>query len=326
MQAAEETAVESLDPQLAIVKPAALLRGTQKGLEVVVDATAAIEAIGADIVRWLDKAPGFFKGSEVRLRIDNGPLQPGALSTIEGIAQSFDLRIVEMTAFVAPRTVSMLPLAASASEANAVPKLELAAGSAPATTFEDEVTSSSIDVATLQPPPVMPLSEEPAQLHDGDLQDLVKLVARTATGESFDEPTQTNPAPLRLAATPESELEAPASPIRVVVGPVRSGVILDHKGHLIVFGDVNPGAEVRAQGNIVVLGRLRGTAHAGIGQDLGFILALHLQPQQLRVGKKVARGGDDAGAAGAEIAYLTGDQIVVERYQGKLPKNLASSI
>ena len=114
---------------------------------------------------------------------------------------------------------------------------------------------------------------------------------------------------------------------RLVVGPVRSGVILDHKGHLIVFGDVNPGAEVRAQGNIVVLGRLRGTAHAGIGQDLGFILALRLEPQQLRIGRRVARAADnDTGSTDAEIAYATPDQMVVERYQGRLPRNLANSI
>jgi septum formation inhibitor MinC len=81
-----------------------------------------------------------------------------------------------------------------------------------------------------------------------------------------------------------------------------------------------------------VLGRLRGTAHAGIGRDVGFILALRLEPQQLRVGRKVARAGDsDTPAQEAEIAYLTsssgsGDQIVVERFTGKLPRNLATSI
>jgi septum site-determining protein MinC len=89
---------------------------------------------------------------------------------------------------------------------------------------------------------------------------------------------------------------------------------------------VNPGAEVRATGNIVVLGRLRGTAHAGIGQELGFILALRLEPQQLRIGRKVARSGEDFHAVEPEIAFLTDDKIVVERYQGKLPRNLASSI
>ena len=94
----------------------------------------------------------------------------------------------------------------------------------------------------------------------------------------------------------------------------------------VLFGDVNPGAEIRATGNIVVLGRLRGTAHAGIGQDVGFILALRLEPQQLRIGRKVARSGEDMRAVEPEIAFLTDDKIVVERYQGKLPRNLASSI
>jgi septum site-determining protein MinC len=103
-------------------------------------------------------------------------------------------------------------------------------------------------------------------------------------------------------------------------------VILDHVGHLIVFGDVNPGAEVRATGNIVVLGRLRGTAHAGIGQDVGFILALRLEPQQLRIGRKVARSDSNTPATDAEIAYATGEQIIVERYTGRLPRNLATSI
>jgi septum site-determining protein MinC len=126
------------------------------------------------------------------------------------------------------------------------------------------------------------------------------------------------------AAMPIPQLPAGT---RLVVGPVRSGVILDHSGNLIVFGDVNPGAEVRATGNIVVLGRLRGTAHAAIGTDTGFILALRLEPQQLRIGRRVARAADnDTASNDAEIAYATGEQMVVERYQGRLPRNLATSI
>jgi septum site-determining protein MinC len=121
----------------------------------------------------------------------------------------------------------------------------------------------------------------------------------------------------------------PAMPVdttRLFVGPVRSGVILDHTGNLIVFGDVNPGAEVRATGNIVVLGRLKGTAHAAIGSDTGFILALRLEPQQLRIGRRVARAADnDTSSNDAEIAYATGDQMIVERYKG-LPRNLATAI
>jgi septum formation inhibitor MinC len=151
----------------------------------------------------------------------------------------------------------------------------------------------------------------------------------------------TEPA-IDLAATIDAPPPAPAEAIdsaayaafdvaaapgpRVLVGPVRSGVILEHPGHLVVVGDVNPGAEVRAEGNVIVLGRLRGVAHAGVGRDAGFIFALSLQPQQLRIGKLVARAAADEAGDGAEIAYATGKTIVVERYQGRLPSGLSASM
>jgi septum site-determining protein MinC len=114
---------------------------------------------------------------------------------------------------------------------------------------------------------------------------------------------------------------------RLVVGPVRSGVIVDHPGHVIVLGDVNPGAEVRAEGSIIVLGRMRGVGHAAIGRVTGFIVALSLQPQQLRIGRMVARAADtDRPSDGAEIAYATGETIVVERFSGRLPSGLAASM
>src|SRR5262249_18535332 len=141
---------------------------------------------------------------------------------------------------------------AAARTAAAVPELmpskpNLAAGSAP-NPFEDEAptkTSIAKTIASIE----FPASAEPVMLPDADL--VVDL------GESFEEPTRTA-IPRTLAAMPEQMLER-LDGTRLFIGPVRSGVILDHEGHLIVFGDVNPGAEVRATGNIVVLGRLRGT-------------------------------------------------------------------
>jgi septum site-determining protein MinC len=128
------------------------------------------------------------------------------------------------------------------------------------------------------------------------------------------------------AMTPEPANAAPPGP-RLVIGPVRSGVIVDHTGHVIVIGDVNPGAELRAEGSIIVLGRLRGVAHAAIGREAGCIIALSLQPQQLRIGRMVARAGDaDRPGDGAEIAYATGETIVVERFLGRLPSGLAASM
>jgi septum formation inhibitor MinC len=301
-------------------RPAALLRGTARGLEIVVQGKATVDAIALAILARLDEAPGFFRGSDVRIRVEDGPLPVGCLARVDGIASRFELRIVEVTA------------AKTAADSDAVPKQpSFAAGSAP-TGFEEEPTlTAAAAYVAIPKAPVLPAaspahaSDEPVTLAPAELSAAVESGDELSPfGE--EQPTHTA-APIALAATSEIELETITSGTRLVVGPVRSGVILEHKGHLVVFGDVNPGAEIRAEGNIVVLGRLRGTAHAGIGQDVGFIMALRLEPQQLRIGRTVARASDsDQSASEAEIAYGTGDGIVVERYQGKLPRNLATSI
>ncbi len=118
----------------------------------------------------------------------------------------------------------------------------------------------------------------------------------------------------------ESRLREGALPPKMVVGPVRSGSILEFSGHLIVLGDINPGAEVRASGSIVVLGRLRGIAHAGCTGGSGFILALQMEPQQLRIGSIVARPGDsDESSEKAEIAYVKDGGMIVDHYKGRVP-------
>jgi septum formation inhibitor MinC len=312
--------------------PAALLRGTARGLEIVVDGQAATSAITAAIIKRLEEAPGFFRGSDVRVRVEEGPLAPGCLARLDEIAGAFELRIVEVAA--AKRAAR----GGTVADADAVPQPNLAAGSAPSPAFEEEEPTSAKNKLVALPTPAVELADaapgagatevsdvadlaEPMMLADGEIVALETL----PDDVSFEEPTHTA-VPLQLAATPEISL--PNEPgTRVVIGPVRSGVILEHLGHLIIFGDINPGAEVRASGNIVVLGRLRGTAHAGIGQDVGFILALRLEPQQLRIGRQVARAADsDIPATEPELAYATGGSIIVERYQGKLPRNLATSI
>ena len=58
---------------------------------------------------------------------------------------------------------------------------------------------------------------------------------------------------------------------------------------MVVLGDVNPGAEVIAGGNVVVWGRLRGLVHAGSLGDAGaYVCALDLSPTQLRIADQIA--------------------------------------
>lgn len=103
---------------------------------------------------------------------------------------------------------------------------------------------------------------------------------------------------------------------KIFFGTVRSGQRLETPFSLVVVGDVNPGADLVAGGDIVVLGSLRGTAHASAYDDEayeGVIVALQMQPMQLRIGSIISRGSDEC-VRGAEIARIENRRIVVEAY------------
>lgn len=116
------------------------------------------------------------------------------------------------------------------------------------------------------------------------------------------------------AATDVLPLLTREQPPLVVNRTLRSGQAIRHRGDVLIIGDVNPGAEVVATGHIVVLGSLRGVAHAGAtGDETAFVLALKFAPSQLRIGHRVGRppDGPPQGAA-AEVARVVDGQIVIE--------------
>ena len=97
---------------------------------------------------------------------------------------------------------------------------------------------------------------------------------------------------------------------------LRSGASIRFDGDVYVFGDVNPGAQVVATGNIVVLGALKGVAHAGAaGDEDAFILAFDLRPTQLRIGRRIASMPSAPAATTAQRASVVGEQIVIEPYR-----------
>jgi septum site-determining protein MinC len=97
-------------------------------------------------------------------------------------------------------------------------------------------------------------------------------------------------------------------------GPLRSGEHLQSDGTVLLLGDLNPGGQISAAGHVLVWGRLRGIAHAGCrGDRSARIVALQLRPLQLRIAEVVARGPEDAGAAGmAEQARLVNGGIQID--------------
>lgn len=71
-------------------------------------------------------------------------------------------------------------------------------------------------------------------------------------------------------------------------GAVRSGQKIEYEGSLVILGDVNDGAEIIAGDNIVILGALRGLAHAGAkGNKNAIIAATSIEAPQLRIADTV---------------------------------------
>lgn len=106
-------------------------------------------------------------------------------------------------------------------------------------------------------------------------------------------------------------------PCLFVERTLRSGASIQFEGHVVVLGDVNPGAEIIATGNIAVMGSLRGVAHAGAtGERNATVSAYHLAPTQLRIADLVARspeGTEDW--RGPEIAKIKDNQLMVDVIQ-----------
>lgn len=111
----------------------------------------------------------------------------------------------------------------------------------------------------------------------------------------------------------EFDTELPGQEAALVQRTLRSGHHIRHAGHVIVLGDVNPGAEIVAGGHVLVWGRLRGVVHAGAGgDDTAVICALDLSPTQLRIAGHIALSPERSGRPQPEIARVRDGQIVAE--------------
>lgn len=99
---------------------------------------------------------------------------------------------------------------------------------------------------------------------------------------------------------------------------LRSGHIIRHPGHVVVLGDVNPGAEIIAGGHVIVWGRLRGVVHAGAGGDESAkVCALDLSPTQLRIAGHISVSPASKGQPRPEIASVREGQLVADAWRVK---------
>lgn len=120
-------------------------------------------------------------------------------------------------------------------------------------------------------------------------------------------------------------------------GYLRSGHRLHRREHVLVIGDVNPGAEVISDGDVLVWGRLRGVVHAGAGGNRrALVAALDLEPTQLRIADVIKIAPDPKpGQPGRffwrrsqhkrpEIARVVQDEIMIEEWDIARPGGLVT--
>ncbi|PKN99551.1 MAG: septum site-determining protein MinC [Chloroflexi bacterium HGW-Chloroflexi-4] len=94
---------------------------------------------------------------------------------------------------------------------------------------------------------------------------------------------------------------------------LRAGYKVESLDHVIIFGDVNPGAEIVSAGNIIVWGKLKGSAIAGAeGNKKAVICAMELRPTQLRIGDRVFPPQQKKGKTFPEVAYIENDDCKIE--------------
>ncbi|HAX51910.1 septum site-determining protein MinC [Muricomes intestini] len=100
-------------------------------------------------------------------------------------------------------------------------------------------------------------------------------------------------------------------------GTLRKRQVLESDASIIILGDVEQGARVIAKGNVVIVGSLYGSVHAGAaGNKEAYIVSLTMQPKRLRIGdidgKRQIIYQENTGIKGPKIAVVDGSRIYVD--------------
>ena len=274
-----------------------MLRGTAAGLEFVFAGRPFDEAC-ADMERRLSERPDFYRGSQATAVFNGEPPEDGALARFVETVNGYGIVL---------RGIYGGDALAPIAERHALAYL----GEPPRPTVADIGRKRAARAFR-----TVELTEKARSLEADFAGARADIAGRRARGEaSVPKPAFGPPAPARAPKPPPVPADPAGAPAGTLYhrGTLRGGQSLQQLGSLVVVGDVNPGAEIVATGDIVVFGALRGTAHAGAqGDDQARVFALELAPTQLRIATLIA--ADDGGgrrSRGPEVAFIEGGRIAL---------------
>ena len=276
-------------------------RGTSSGLVLRLDARAGSDSLHKALSEFIEPRRSFLTGNSVSLEWVGGSPEASTESLIAKVLHTdFKISVGGAESENAKQHAQSDSSKKLESTPNNTIDLESAVAQRRARSYGSSSDISHTNISS------------PSNKDQGMLAGLSELSQIRETGYDYS-----------LSAAAAIDVTDPANwdnpDARVVYTTLRSGQLIETEHSLIIFGDVNPGAEVRAGGDIVVLGSLRGIAHAGAFEETGggrMIFALDLRPTQLRIGSTISRGSEDPTTV-AEVARVDGNIIVVEPYRAR---------
>ncbi len=103
--------------------------------------------------------------------------------------------------------------------------------------------------------------------------------------------------------------------LKSVKRTVRGGEVIRSNGDLLILGDVNPTAELEAQGDIYVLGKMRGRAFAGCeGDREAVVFAIEMEPEQIQIADAVGFNDKMSGKGKKSAERLKNGGILIENF------------
>jgi septum site-determining protein MinC len=273
-----------------------VLRGTPAGLEFVFGG-AEFGAAWAEMAQRLAERPEFYRGSSATAIFEGDA--PDDATVTDFVAAIGGYGIV-LRGFYGPDGVASLAERLAQAYLGPPPRPSVAS-------FERKRAARAERAPELT---------EKARSLDADFAGARADIAnRRARGEpSVPRPLMTSAAAAARAESAAAATPAGPAPPSTLYhrGSLRGGQALQQLGTIVIVGDVNPGAELVATGDIVVFGALRGTAHAGAqGDGTARVMALELAPTQLRIATLIAADFGRERPREPEVAFIEGDRIAV---------------
>lgn len=272
----------------------AVLRGKGLGLEVALGGRDFEEAL-AELQGKLDERPGFYNGTSATAALGVASISEEQLARLRSLLHGHGIALEALCG--GPGTESL---------ASAYGLRFVAA---------DDGGEELARRRALRPKREVQLSDAARSLVADFAGARSDIADRRRRGESsVRRVVLAEPAKPRTAQSGTSASIAAGPSTLYHTGTLRGGQSLHNVGNIVVIGDVNPGAELVASGDIVVFGALRGVAHAGAQGDANArVYAIELAPTQLRIATYIAADAGDRKqtAIEPEVACVQNDRIAI---------------